>query len=424
MPRRPRINWPLNLGLSGLFLLLGMYIAWPMIGYALGWGPWEPGLEISPFSMPPDPGEESRERAVTIMATGWFFVLGASIGSFLNVVAYRMPMGLTFVSKPSRCPYCETPIEFKHNVPILGWLVLRGRCNACRLPISPRYIFVELFVGILFLTLFLTELASGGRNLPFREPNQRSGLMWNLFTPSMDLIGIYCYHVFLLAILATIALIRFDRLKVPARLAFFTLAMGVSLRWVWPDLCVVPAFDWLSSSPSIEQFNTRLPFNLSVARLSSPLVDLLIGYCAGSVAQFVINRADRSEQHSLRGSPASGVALALSLVGVYCGSLAIGWMFFFAAVFRQLVGVLGRANRRSTDSLWTMMCLIGAWITLCFWRQLTIVGAGQFDSPWPFSWLLFAIGLGAAFVAQWIEVPQLDSQEAQDADATDGLTAD
>jgi leader peptidase (prepilin peptidase) / N-methyltransferase len=77
-------------------------------------------------------------------------VLGLAIGSFVNVVAYRLPRGESVVSPPSACPSCGTPIRARHNVPVLGWLILRGRCHDCGLPISVRYPIVEGATGLLF----------------------------------------------------------------------------------------------------------------------------------------------------------------------------------------------------------------------------------------------------------------------------------
>jgi leader peptidase (prepilin peptidase)/N-methyltransferase len=77
-------------------------------------------------------------------------VFGLVIGSFLNVVAHRVPRGESVVSPPSACPRCRTPIRSRHNVPVLGWLVLRGRCYDCHLPISARYPLVEGATGLLF----------------------------------------------------------------------------------------------------------------------------------------------------------------------------------------------------------------------------------------------------------------------------------
>jgi leader peptidase (prepilin peptidase)/N-methyltransferase len=77
-------------------------------------------------------------------------LVGLLIGSFLNVVIWRVPRGESIVSPPSACPRCGTPIRPRDNVPVLSWLLLRGRCRSCRAPISARYPLVELGTGILF----------------------------------------------------------------------------------------------------------------------------------------------------------------------------------------------------------------------------------------------------------------------------------
>jgi leader peptidase (prepilin peptidase)/N-methyltransferase len=79
------------------------------------------------------------------------FVLGASVGSFLNVVIARLPEGLSIVRPGSRCPRCLTPIAWYDNVPLLSWLALRAKCRKCGLPISARYPMVELITALLFL---------------------------------------------------------------------------------------------------------------------------------------------------------------------------------------------------------------------------------------------------------------------------------
>lgn len=83
------------------------------------------------------------------------FALGAAIGSFLNVVIYRVPAGLSILWPSSRCPKCLHQLGKTENVPILGWLWLRGRCAHCKTKISPRYPIVEAVTAILFLLIFL-----------------------------------------------------------------------------------------------------------------------------------------------------------------------------------------------------------------------------------------------------------------------------
>src|SRR3954471_9422652 len=80
-------------------------------------------------------------------------VMGAVVGSFLNVVAWRLPRGESLVRPGSRCPRCETPIRPWHNVPVLGWLALRGRCADCAAPIPVRYPLVEAMTSALYVAV-------------------------------------------------------------------------------------------------------------------------------------------------------------------------------------------------------------------------------------------------------------------------------
>jgi leader peptidase (prepilin peptidase)/N-methyltransferase len=85
----------------------------------------------------------------------FLFVLGAVIGSFLNVVIFRLPRGESIVYPASHCQTCKKPLKFWHNVPIVSWLALRGRCAFCGAPISPQYPLIELLSGLIFVTIFL-----------------------------------------------------------------------------------------------------------------------------------------------------------------------------------------------------------------------------------------------------------------------------
>ena len=82
------------------------------------------------------------------------FVLGLAFGSFLNVCIYRLPLGISVVTPASKCPTCGTPLKFYDNVPVLGWILLRGRCRSCKATISPRYVVVELLTASLFLLCY------------------------------------------------------------------------------------------------------------------------------------------------------------------------------------------------------------------------------------------------------------------------------
>jgi leader peptidase (prepilin peptidase) / N-methyltransferase len=84
-------------------------------------------------------------------------VVGAIFGSFLNVVAYRLPRGESLSRPRSRCPQCQIQIRAYDNVPVLSWLALRGRCRSCRAPISARYPLVEAMTGLLCALVVLAK---------------------------------------------------------------------------------------------------------------------------------------------------------------------------------------------------------------------------------------------------------------------------
>ena len=79
------------------------------------------------------------------------FFLGLAFGSFLNVCIYRLPLGLSVVTPRSACPRCKRQIAFYDNLPVLSWLILRGRCRHCEATISVRYLCIEVLTSVLFL---------------------------------------------------------------------------------------------------------------------------------------------------------------------------------------------------------------------------------------------------------------------------------
>jgi len=86
--------------------------------------------------------------------TLWLIAFGAVIGSFLNVVVYRLPLRKSLTHPPSHCPACGHPIRWYDNIPVVGWIKLRGKCRDCQIPISIRYPCVEGFCGMLFGAVF------------------------------------------------------------------------------------------------------------------------------------------------------------------------------------------------------------------------------------------------------------------------------
>ena len=97
--------------------------------------------------------------APTLIGGVFVFMFGACVGSFLNVLVWRLPTGQSVVTPPSRCPICGHKLGWRENLPILGWFILRGRCKACKQHISFQYPAVEFLVAALFLVTYLVLYA-------------------------------------------------------------------------------------------------------------------------------------------------------------------------------------------------------------------------------------------------------------------------
>jgi leader peptidase (prepilin peptidase) / N-methyltransferase len=151
----------------------------------------------------------------------WLIVVGAAVGSFLNVVVYRLPMGISLVHPPSHCPKCGKHIPWYDNVPVLGWIVLRGRCRQCHNPISMRYPLVEAITAAMFGAVALVEMSQ--------------------FDMS-ELYAIYPYHLLLLCTLLGAGLIEYDGHQPPMRLFVPTIVAGMTVILLWPALR--PTRDW------------------------------------------------------------------------------------------------------------------------------------------------------------------------------------
>ena len=115
---------------------------------------------------------------MSILVSIIVFVIGASLGSFINVVVYRLPAGLSVLWPPSRCPQCLNRLKAYDNVPVLGWFWLKGRCRYCQTKISFRYPLVEALTGIIFLIVFWVFQFSIFSLTPTAAPENKSYLRW------------------------------------------------------------------------------------------------------------------------------------------------------------------------------------------------------------------------------------------------------
>jgi len=127
------------------------------------------------------------------------FIFGILIGSFLNVVIYRIPKGESIVFPASKCQSCQTPLKWYHNIPIFSWLFLRGKCGFCSEKISKQYPLIELTTGLLAVSLFY-----------------KLGLVWH-----MPIV----FAVF--SLLLALVIIDFKEMAIPDSLNFLALALAV-----------------------------------------------------------------------------------------------------------------------------------------------------------------------------------------------------
>lgn len=160
--------------------------------------------------------------------TGLLFwiAFGAICGSFINVLVYRLPRGLNVVMPPSACPACGTRLTWRENVPILGWIILRGRCRFCRSPISPEYPIVEAVMALLFGGMWAVWFMQpsvaevlGVRQAIWRPDFAVEGIarMWPMFLVILALTGS----------LVASTLIDARTFTIPLVLPWFATAVGV-----------------------------------------------------------------------------------------------------------------------------------------------------------------------------------------------------
>ena len=245
--------------------------------------------------------------AILIVGCG---VLGLAIGSFLNVVIYRVPRGQSIVAPPSACPACAAPILARDNVPILSWLVLRGRCRHCGAPISVQYPLVEMMTGALFA-----------------GTAARLGAAWDL--PAF---------LALAAGLVALAWIDAQRLVLPravvyptliAVAALLTLAAAISHEWHHLLVAVACAAAWgllffLMNlvSPRVLGFgDVRLAPVLGLALGWLGVGDVLLGFFAANLIGAILGVALIATRTIRRDQPVPyGAFLAAgTLVALYAG---------------------------------------------------------------------------------------------------------
>lgn len=255
--------------------------------------------------------------------------LGLLIGSFLNVVAHRLPLKLSIVSPPSACPQCSARIRGYDNIPVVSWLLLRGKCRDCRTPISARYPLVEASTAVLFglvVVWFSATRVPSGSTRPSEVIATTLALVAFLYFGSVSVV---------------LTLIDIDTQTLPNRIVLPSLIVGTVL----------------------------LGAAAVVGSDSSALLRAVIGSASLFLFYFILAVAYP------RGMGFGDVKLA-AVVGLYLGFLGWGELvvgafgaFFVGGLFGLLLMVFRRATRKSSIPFGPWM-LVGAWIGAIFGNSI------------------------------------------------------
>jgi leader peptidase (prepilin peptidase)/N-methyltransferase len=236
--------------------------------------------------------------SVEILFDVWFFLVGTVVGSFANVCIHRLPRGESVVAPRSRCPACGRGIAFYDNVPIVSWLLLRGRCRRCGASISPRYPLIEAGVGMLFL---LSALLWGP------TPLAASAAL-------LSAAGVICVATDL------------ESRVLPDEVTLGTMATGILLAGLR---------DVLARSPQV-------PFHL----VGSHVAESVLGAVFGALLLIGV----RAAYHAVRAMEGLGLGdvKMIAMVGAFTGPVGALLTLFFASLAGSLVGIGLALGRRLT----------------------------------------------------------------------------
>jgi len=352
----------------------------------------------------------------------WLFVLGSVLGSFVNVCGYRIPQYEHFwdqlrglVSPGSSCPKCREPIRKSDNIPLIGWLRLKGRCRNCQGRISFRYPMIELLNGLLFVLVYWLEIPHDFDTRAW-ESCTWSPLGPHLIAGWSDVQMLhlrYLYHMILLESLLIASLIDLETMTIPDGSTLPAMILGVLGAFALGQMYLVPV--WFQDPalasyapagsenlfgrmiteqqfypPGVPAFGQRFQFPAWVK--SSPhwhgLAVSLAGLVVGGGLVWGVRLAG---QWTLkREAMGFGDVILMALVGSFLGWQPTLVAFFLAPFFamlvtllRWIVSVFRRSNGRESYIPYGPYLSLGALVVLLSWTWIWPV-VGRWFSAGPF----------------------------------------
>lgn len=243
------------------------------------------------------------------------FFFGLSVGSFLNVVIYRLPRDGLSVAQPKRsfCPACGADIHWYDNIPVLSWLLLRARCRACRRPISFRYPLVEMSAGLLSLYLF------------------------HHFGPT----AAYLFHFYFVMCLLAIALIDLELKLIPIELLYPPAVAGLLCAFIQPDILLSGPALWNYLAP---EYGPRL------ASLAGSALGCLFGWASLWLVSMAYKIVRKHE------GMGDGDPLLLAMIGAFLGWRAIPLVILWSTVVGvfSVAVLMATAKGKAPEEGWGM----------------------------------------------------------------------
>ncbi len=352
---------------------------------------------------------------ISISVAGWtiwclgVFVLGISAGSFLQVAAVRLPFEKSLLWPGSHCMNCLRPIAWHDNIPILGWLMLRGRCRNCRASYSVRYLLVELFAGLGFLGMFVMEVVLDVRGVGWWATYAfylNSGLV-----PGEAWL-IWSAEAVLFSLLLAASLCDLEHQEIPLPICLSGCLMGLAFStlcpWPYPAEGLAGVARVVGNSPE----ELRFPASLQPWPMLWPLpawmppgawwTGLLSGL-AGALAGNLICRAIRAVYGLGRGRESLGLGDGdlLLMAGAFLGWQPIVCSFFVSLAPGIIMG-LGFVLLRGTQSLpFGPSLAVGVLVTWFGWPWMSPRISWLFMEPWVLL-MLGSAGLGGLLALSFL----------------------
>jgi leader peptidase (prepilin peptidase)/N-methyltransferase len=344
----------------------------------------------------------------------FIFVLGTVVGSFLNVLIARLPYEKSPIWPGSRCFSCLQPIPLVYNVPILGYLLLRGRCKHCKAPFSAQYMWVELGTGLALVGLFVLEILLNWHNIPAFGKAKTEILTTGL--PPVQAIPFFVLHAFLLVCLLASAVIDAEHRVIPPQITYAGTVIGLigSALWAWPWptpvsalAAIQPDMPWV-----LPEAASKVPTGLTLWPFAGPppawappgswtlgLLNGLIGALAGT---FVVRSVKFLFEIGLNKEALGlGDADLLMMAGAFLGWQVAVIGFFFGALAALVLYVpnlvLGTVRGRDVgrELSFGPGLAVGVVATWLGWPWVKDTARALFD---PFILGIIAAGIGGGIL--------------------------